>query len=58
MLLVSVSTTTNSELKQLKNVLILEQLLLGDFQIADLLLFTWALINTQPRQDLIIGLST
>ena len=41
-----------------KNGLILEQLLLGNFQIADLLLFTWALINTQPRQDLSIGLST
>ena len=36
-----------------KNGLILEQLLLGDFQIADLSGF-WV----QPRQDLSIGLST
>ena len=44
--------------KKRKNGLIVEQLLLGDFQIADLLLFTWAVINTQPRQDLSIGLLT
>ena len=39
--------------KKRKNGLILEQLLLGDFQIADLSGF-WV----QPRQDLSIGLST
>ncbi len=39
--------------KEEKNGLILEQLLLGDFQIADLSGF-WV----QPRQDLSIGLST
>ena len=39
--------------KKEKNGLILEQLLLGDFQIADLSGF-WV----QPRQDLSLGLST
>ena len=39
--------------KKGKNGLILEQLLLGNFQIADLSGF-WV----QPRQDLSIGLST